>query len=249
MDFYRGVCVGVSSVLELGVGSGRIAAALARDGVSVVGVERDEDVVRLGRRLHPSPRIEWIVGDMRDVQLGRRFERILLPYNGLFTLATDDDVHACFENAARHLTDDGYFVFDFWVADPFHEHGEADPDGGDDLDERDGGGDGDGDGDGGDEPVAEIRYEGRDYDVYEATRWDRAAQRVDATYRFVPRRGGETLRSEVMSRYVLTKQLEPLLHAAGLEPLVRHGDFDQSAWDEDCERMIVTAQLRRPDRA
>ena len=236
MDFYRGVCADVSVVLELGVGAGRVAAALAEDGVQVVGVEQDPDAIALGRRQHPGASIEWVQADMRTLELGRRFERVILPYNGLFTLPTDDDVRACFRSVARHLTDDGYFVFDFWVADPFHAGGDEadgdDPKGAwDPADEL--------------EPVATIPYAGHLYDVFESTRWTREAQRVDATYRYVPREGGPELTSEVMSRYVLSEQVEPLLSAAGLELVVRHGDFDQCAWDEDCDRMIVTAQRAR----
>ena len=229
VDFYRSVCAQQKTALELGVGAGRIAAALAKDGVRVTGVEQDAAMIALGKRKHPSPRITWVEGDMRTLDLGKRFPRVLLPYNGLFTLPSDADVLACFQCAARHLTDDGYFVFDFWVADEFHREDEDGEDGWDSSEEER-------------EPVGAVRYAGRMHDVFEATTWTREQQRVDATYRYVPRDGGPVLVSEVMSRYVLTTQLDGLLAAAGLEVLVRHGGFDQSAWDEDCDRMIVTAR-------
>lgn len=229
MAFYRSVCSEQQSALELGVGAGRIAAALAKDGVRVVGVEQDAAMIALGKRRHPSPRITWVEADMRTLDLGKQFPRVLLPYNGLFTLPSDADVLACFQCAARHLTEDGYFVFDFWVADEFHREDEDGEDGWDSSEEER-------------EPVGAVRYAGRMHDVFEATTWTREQQRVDATYRYVPRDGGPVLVSEVMSRYVLTTQLDGLLAAAGLEVLVRHGGFDQSAWDEDCDRMIVTAR-------
>lgn len=229
MAFYRSVCSEQKSALELGVGAGRIAGALAKDGVRVVGVEQDAAMIALGKRRHPSPRITWVEADMRTLDLGKRFPRVLLPYNGLFTLPSDADVLACFQCAARHLTDDGYFVFDFWVADEFHREDDGGEDGWDPSEEER-------------EPVGAVRYAGRMHDVFESTTWTREQQRVDATYRYVPRDGGPVLVSEVMSRYVLTTQLDGLLAAAGLEVLVRHGGFDQSAWDEDCDRMIVTAR-------
>jgi SAM-dependent methyltransferase len=212
------------------VGAGRIAAALAKDGVRVTGVEREPAMIAIGKRKHPSPRIRWVPGDMRTVELGERFPRVLLPYNGLFTLSSDADVVACFSTAARHLTDDGYLVFDFWTADHFH-HEESDGHEGQwtTADEER-------------EPVDSVRYQGRMYDVFESTVFTREQQRVDATYRYVPRDGGPVLVSEVMTRYVLSSQLDALLAAAGLEVVVRHGGFDQAAWDEDCDRMIVTAQ-------
>ena len=50
-----------------------------------------------------------------------------------------------------------------------------------------------------------------------------------------------------MSRYVLSTQLEGLLESAGLEVVVRHGDFDQSAWESESERLVLTAQLISPE--
>src|SRR5690606_6471542 len=95
VEFYRGVCAHVAEVLELGVGAGRIAGALARDGVRVVGVEQDAAMIAIGRAENPKAKIEWVTADMRSLNLGRRFERVLLPYNGLYTLASDADVVAC----------------------------------------------------------------------------------------------------------------------------------------------------------
>ena len=41
VGFYVGLCQGVRRVVEFGVGTGRIALALARAGTEVVGVELD----------------------------------------------------------------------------------------------------------------------------------------------------------------------------------------------------------------
>ena len=190
---------------------------------------------------------------MRDFDLGRRFSRILLPYNGLFTLASDADVAACFSAVARHLEADGYFIFDIWVPDVFHHEALADQVARGSQTERpraaseDADTDADTDFGDSDEAVASLEYRGRHYDVYESTRWDPLAQRIDATYTHVPRGGGPALVSEVMSRYVLSTQLDALLESAGLEVVVRHGDFDQCAWESESERLVLTAQLISPE--
>ncbi|MFE2872001.1 MULTISPECIES: class I SAM-dependent methyltransferase [unclassified Embleya] len=47
-------------VLDIGAGSGRDAAALARRGHHVVAVEPTDELRRIGRRSHPGVDIEWV---------------------------------------------------------------------------------------------------------------------------------------------------------------------------------------------
>ena len=49
---------------------------------------------------------------MSKVELGRRYPLVYLVFNTIFNLLTADDQIRCFENAARHLTDDGVFVIE-----------------------------------------------------------------------------------------------------------------------------------------
>lgn len=236
VDFYRRACVGAERVLELAAGWGRIAGIIAADGPEVTGLELDPAMCQMGRRLHPT--VRFVEGDMRTARLEERFDRILLPYNGLYALPTDEDVIACAETVAAHLTPNGYFVFDVWVADDFHEMGRQDDD------ERDGAAPAS---EGADpiEPVATVTTEGQTYDVFERTRWDRANQRLDADYVHIPKGGSgvHAIRTTVMSRYLLTSQIPKLLEAGGLSIIVTHGDWDQSVYDETCERLIITAAL------
>jgi hypothetical protein len=50
------------------------------------------------------------VGDMTTTQTGRTYPLVYLVFNTIFNLLTQDDQIRCFENAARHLTDDGVFL-------------------------------------------------------------------------------------------------------------------------------------------
>jgi hypothetical protein len=49
---------------------------------------------------------------MARVSMGRRYGLVYLVYNTIGNLLTQDDQVRCFENAARHLTDDGAFVLE-----------------------------------------------------------------------------------------------------------------------------------------
>ncbi|WP_439681110.1 class I SAM-dependent methyltransferase [Embleya sp. MST-111070] len=71
-----------SVVLDIGAGSGRDAAALARLGHRVVAVEPTAELRSLGRRIHAAESIEWIDDSLPELRVLRardqRFDLILL---------------------------------------------------------------------------------------------------------------------------------------------------------------------------
>jgi hypothetical protein len=56
--------------------------------------------------------VHVVIGDMSHVDMGRKYGLVYLIYNTIGNLLTQDDQVRCFENAARHLTDDGVFVLE-----------------------------------------------------------------------------------------------------------------------------------------
>src|SRR5262245_15416622 len=57
----------VSSVLDAGCGTGRVAIELARRGLTVVGVDRDPEFFRLARQ--KAPHLPWVLADLATVEL------------------------------------------------------------------------------------------------------------------------------------------------------------------------------------
>lgn len=227
VDFYMRACSGGQTVLELGCGYGRVLAALALAGHEVTGLERDPELARRAREAVEGAGGRVVEGDMTDFSLGTRFDRIIIPFNGLYCLLSPEEVAACFRCVAAHLAPDGLFIFDGWAADAFHAEASPDDMGADHL-----------------EPVGCVRARGRAYDVFETSAWDRDAQRIDARYLYVARDGSPALEFPLPQRYLRSDEAVALLEASGLEPWVLHGGFDQSAYDEeDSELMIVTARL------
>lgn len=73
-----------ASALDAGCGTGRVAVELARRGVAVVGVDADPSMLATARRA--SPDVEWIECDVAALQLGRRFDVVVMAGNvPLFT--------------------------------------------------------------------------------------------------------------------------------------------------------------------
>jgi SAM-dependent methyltransferase len=103
---------GGRDVLEFAVGTGRIALPLRATGVRVDGIELSQHMVDRLREKPGGGHLEVTMGDMSRVATGRTYGLVYLVYNTIgFLLAQDDQVR-CFENAARHLTDDGVFVLE-----------------------------------------------------------------------------------------------------------------------------------------
>jgi len=101
--------------LEFAVGTGRIAVPLAATGVRVDGIEMSRHMVDRIREKPGGDAITVTTGDMSRVGTGRTYELVYLVYNTIGNLLTQDDQVRCFENAARHLTDDGVFVLECQV--------------------------------------------------------------------------------------------------------------------------------------
>jgi SAM-dependent methyltransferase len=224
VDFYVRACSAAESVLELGCGYGRVLGPLSRAGHRVVGLDRDAALAELARQAVEPSGGRVVLGDMSAFDLGERFDRVIIPFNGLYCLLDPDTVTRCFERVCEHLAPGGLLIFDGWAADRFHM--ESDPT---DLSEEHL------------EPVGTVGVHGRTYDVFERSRWDRATQRIDARYLHVERGGGAAIECALSQRYLRAAEATTLLERAGLEPLVLHGGFDQHAFDEESELLIVTA--------
>ncbi|MEP7201005.1 MAG: class I SAM-dependent methyltransferase [Ilumatobacteraceae bacterium] len=101
---------GEGAALEFAIGTGRIALPLAAMGVRVDGIELSPPMVERLRTKPGGLAIEVTVGDMSTTVLSRHYRVVYLVYNTIFNLLTEDDQVRCFENAGRHLADDGVFV-------------------------------------------------------------------------------------------------------------------------------------------
>ena len=109
---------GDGPVLELAIGTGRIGLPLAASGLRVDGVEQSAAMVARLRAKPGGDRISVTMGDMADVPVSGSYRLIYLVFNTLYNLLAQDDQVRCFENVARHLTDDGVFLVEAAIPGP-----------------------------------------------------------------------------------------------------------------------------------
>lgn len=99
------------SVLDLGCGTGQLAAALA-DGRSVTGVDPASAMLDIARRRAGGESVDWVEADARKVRLGRRFDLVLLTGHAFQVFLTPEDRKAVLGTIAAHLAPGGRFIFD-----------------------------------------------------------------------------------------------------------------------------------------
>jgi SAM-dependent methyltransferase len=102
-------------VLELAIGTGRVAVPLAGRGVPVAGIELSEPMLAQLRTKVDETAVPVVVGDMASARAPGEFTLVYLVFNTISNLLTQADQVACFRNAARHLRPGGRFVVELWV--------------------------------------------------------------------------------------------------------------------------------------
>ena len=104
-------------VLELAIGTGRVALPLAARGLEVHGIEASDRMVAKLREKPGGDAIPVALGDFADVGVDGAFDLIFVVFNTLFNLTSQEDQVRCFRNVAQHLTARGVFVVEAFIPD------------------------------------------------------------------------------------------------------------------------------------
>jgi SAM-dependent methyltransferase len=108
---------GDGPVLELGIGTGRVALPLARRGIPVHGIDASPAMIERLRAKPGGKSIPVTIGDFSEVEAGGEFSLIYAATGTFFELQTQQAQLRCFANVARQLRPGGVFVFDALLPD------------------------------------------------------------------------------------------------------------------------------------
>jgi SAM-dependent methyltransferase len=101
-------------VLDLGCGTGGHALPLAARGFRVTGVDRSPQMVAAARGKPGGAGVEFLMGDLRELDLGRTFDAVISMFAVMCYQTSNDDLLAAFRAARCHLQPGGLFIFDGW---------------------------------------------------------------------------------------------------------------------------------------
>ncbi len=198
---------GGGPILELGVGSGRLALPLAARGVEVHGIDASGAMLDRLRAKPGGEAIRLTCGDMADLPLvdPPAFAVVFAAFNTLFNLATADRQRQCLERVAAVLAPDGLFVTEAFVPAEPGERG----------------------------PSSSVvpRHLGVDEVVLSASRHDEAAQTITGQHIHLTE-DGIRLRPWHL-RYAPPAELDAMAAAAGLALAWRHADWEQTPFGPD----------------
>jgi SAM-dependent methyltransferase len=200
---------GDGPVLELAIGTGRLALPLAERGIEMHGIDASETMVAKLREKPGGDRIPVTIGDFADVGVDGSFRLIYVAFNTLFALLTQDDQLRCFANAAAHLSDDGVFLIDVFVPDLTRF----------DRNQR-----------------FQTNSVSSSEVNLDASRHDALAQRVDSVHLVLTESG--TKLYPVNLRYAFPSELDLMARLAGLELKDRWGGWRREPFDADSARHV-----------
>ena len=108
---------GGGSILELAIGTGRIALPLAEKGLRVTGIDASPEMIAKLREKPGGQDMPVVIGDFADVGVDGNVDMVILVFNTLFNLPTQADQIRCFKNVADHLNPNGLFLIEAFVPD------------------------------------------------------------------------------------------------------------------------------------
>lgn len=200
---------GTGRVLELGIGTGRVAVPLAARGVDIQGIDVSEAMVA---ELHAKPGGEAVrvtIADFTHVPVEGSFRLIYVAFNTFFVLMTQEAQLACLQAVAERLTGDGAFVIEAFVPDPArYDRGQR---------------------------TATSHLAG-DWILLESTIHDAVAQRIRSVHAILSAQGTRLFPVEL--RYAWPSELDLMARLAGLRLEHRWGGWRREEFTARSEKHV-----------
>ena len=211
-------------VLELGCGTGRITLPVAREGVSIVGIDRSAEMLARGRQRLRRARLAapatLVRGDIRMLPFRRRpFSLVMAPYGILQSLTREADLRATLASVHGVLTRGGTFGVDLVPDLPTWAE----------YDRR----------------VSLRGAKGRStVTLVESVRQDTGRRLTIFDHEYTERRGGRSRvhRFSLTFRTLSVPQMQRRLEAAGFEIAAVLGDYDGGPWHPRAEVWMILAR-------
>jgi len=109
IGFWKTECADAGDVLEITAGTGRVTLPLLKAGLRITAVDvAMHQLERLKKKAEDENlTVETVQADMRDLDLGRRFPLVIIPFQSLQELTDSCDVTAALRGVRAHLADGG----------------------------------------------------------------------------------------------------------------------------------------------
>jgi SAM-dependent methyltransferase len=223
-----------SPVLELGVGTGRLAFCLAAVGLDVVGIDSSQAMLRALERRRSQVRavpgqVRVLAADMRAFAVRKRFRTAIIAFRTFLYLLTPGDQRRALLAVRRHLASRGRLMMSFFVPrEEMISRGRT-------------------------RPREVARFPAPDgtgaVAVSDWTEFRPDTQRVVSHITYEWRNGADRVTRQqqhaLVARYVFPNEVPPLLESCGYRVVAAYGGFDRQPLDGDSREQIWLAQPTR----
>jgi len=104
-------------IVELAVGTGRIAVPIAVEGIPVIGVDSSIEMLAVAaeRAELAGVALDLRLGDLREPPIDGEYPLVIVPFRSLLHMQTDDERRSALRAARGLLVPAGRFVFDVFT--------------------------------------------------------------------------------------------------------------------------------------
>ena len=202
-------------VLELGVGTGRLAIPMAGAGLAVTGIDTSAAMLDRLAAIDAAGSVTAVRGDMVDDLPDGPFDVVLAAYNTLFNLVGDGAQQRCFQSVAPRLAPGGAFVVEAFVPDVAAISAGS---------------------------SVEVRSMDVDHVVLSVSRHQPDEQRVEGQFVTFTEAGGVRLRPW-MVRWSTPDELDAMAAAAGLTLAERWADVAMTPFTDDSPHHVSVYRI------
>lgn len=226
LDFYLDLAEEFNDpILEIGVGTGRVALDLAYEGFQVTGIDNSQKMLNIAQdNLETLPQekrslIEFIQADMRNFDMNTRFPLCIIPFRAFLHNLNQKDQIATLNCIYKHLRPGGILALDLFVPlYPLFSNDEWE----DDVRED------------------ELSVEHSQVNIHIHVNHNPAQQLVEITNTY--HKPDSRVAATMHYRYIFRYEMEALLKAAGFETLNVYGGFERQPYDYHSGIMVFIAQ-------
>jgi SAM-dependent methyltransferase len=223
--FYQKLAIKTKGpILELGIGTGRLALPILQAGIPLVGLDSSSEMLREAqKRLSGFGKLCHLVrGDYTHFHFQQKFALIFSGFNSLHHLFTAEKLLELLHCAQQHLTDDGFFAFDILNPSPDRLLTEDNT------------------------PYLRERFfderTAQACEIWETYKYNQEQQIKTSHWQY---RWADGSRKEhtLSHRIYFPQELQTLLDAGGFQLVQYLGDFDGSSFSAVSPKQIVVCKL------
>ncbi len=222
--FYEKALPVNSRILEIGVGTGRIAIPLIEKGFNVEGLDPSKEM--LEKATHnltiKGLKMPLHVGDARSFQSEQKFDALFFGGNGLLHLSTPEDFDEFFANAKNLLKEDGFLLIDIFNPDfrflKVMSEGEY--------------------------SIGKITHQGETFEIKEQSLYNRTTQTNSVIWTFYSASNEKVGERHFTQRILFPQEIQYILKANGFVAEAVWGNLSFGAFEQESPRQIYKCRPR-----